>query len=181
MTTILSEKNKKEIKRQYFFGFFSKMVLSLIVLSFILLILEGTVYYMVEFEKRVLEEEYSTVSSTERTELINQYREDIKSAKEIVEIFDVNKVDKVEVLDFVFDKRTEGVEINSVSIEKGETAIFVGVGGIASTRDTLSGFREILSESKRTSSVDLPVSSFTKTFDIPFTITFVFNKNEEGE
>jgi hypothetical protein len=174
MTTILPQKNKKEIKRQYLVGFLLKVLWVLIIVTLVWLIFEGAIYYATGLEKSVLENQTDAQDQQVKSNLLNTYRADLKEAKEIISLFDQNNRSKVEALDFIFDTKTEGIIINSVSIEKGETVVFVGISALAENREVLAEFKDVLDNSSKTTEVDLPVSSFTKTFDIPFTITFIY-------
>jgi len=174
MTTILLEKNRKENRRKYLLSFLTKVVWSLVSVLFVWLIFEATIYYMVDGEKSVLEKVSREQGQKEKNDLVSEYKKNLKEADDIVYLFDLSNKSKDEVLDFILDKKTENIKIDFVSIETGEESTFVGVAGVAETRDGLSEFKQILEDSPNVSGVDLPISSFTKTFDIPFSITFVY-------
>jgi len=155
-------------------GFVSKLVFALMVISFVWLVMEGTLYYIINLEKDILSEEVEDQNQKEKNDLINEYKELLRDVKNSSELFNLDLESRVEIIDFVFTAKTPRVFINSVSIEKGETVTFVGIGGIADNRESLSNLKDTLDQSVEVEQVDLPVSSFTKTFDIPFTITFIY-------
>jgi hypothetical protein len=174
MTTILPEKNRKEIKKNYILGFFNKFMVSLIVIASVWVVMEATLYYAIRFERDVIFEQDELQDQKVKNDLINEYREKTKDVKSLTDLFTDDKESKIEIMDFIFSVKKPEISINSFSVEIGETATFVGVGGVADSRDSLSEFKNILENDSRTEQVDLPVSSFTKTFDIPFSITFVY-------
>jgi lipopolysaccharide export LptBFGC system permease protein LptF len=174
MTTILPEKNKKNIKKKYLFGFLSKLLIFLSVVLFVWLILEVTVHYSAKLEKVELEKRGDGELQKEINKLVDEYKEDLSDAKKTISLFNEEKQSIIEILDFIFDVKNDKTSISSVSVEQGQEAVFVGVSGVSETRDSLSELKNSLSANTSVSELDLPVSSFTKTFDIPFSITFIY-------
>lgn len=87
----------------------------------------------------------------------------------------------VDVLYKIINPMPEGVTLDSVSFSrnqkyKGEDGINVLISGKALNRDSLLSFSTTLKDSNYFSSVDVPVSSFTKNKDIPFSMD-IFIKN----
>lgn len=180
MTTLLPQKNRKQLKKQYVISLISNSLTYLFFIVLIALVLETTVHYVISFEKNVLEKESNISSRKEEKELMEIFREKNNEIKKYKNLFsENNNLNKTPVIDFVFDIVPEGVLLESVSVEEGEELIFVGVTGLADSREILVGFTSLLEENESVSDVDLPASSFTKTSDIPFSITFVYIHEKE--
>lgn len=174
MTTILPQKNKKEIKKKYLFGFLSKTLNILSVALIIWLVFEVTVYYIAGFENKSALEEKDTKEFAERNNLIYEYREVLSDSKKLVKLFENEKETKTDFLNYLFSLIPDGISLNKFSINEIEEEIFVEISGVAVSRDSLSQFNENLKNQDQISEVILPSSFFTKTFDIDFSLSFKY-------
>lgn len=172
MTTILPEKNKKDNRKQYMFGFLERLFISFIVVSVIFIVLETTVYYSISFEKKVLENNFIELKEKEKTEVFKEYKDLIDESKKLIKTFSVGDVYKKEIIDFVFGLEDENITISFVSVEKIDENIVVRLNGISKNREALFNLKSGLESESFVSDIQLPVSSFAKTFDIPFSVTF---------
>lgn len=65
----------------------------------------------------------------------------------------------------------QGVSLNSISFEKGESMYTFTISGMADTREALVAFRDALDGLTRFSGVDLPVTQLARRTDLEFSLT----------
>lgn len=112
-------------------------------------------------------------------ELLNIPKE-IESKLEFFESNNAN-ISTVDVVEKVVEKSGGGVKINSISVNRNDkyqdkNGIRVLISGTATTRESLLSFGNALKDADYFYSVDVPVSSFTKDRNLPFSINlFVEN------
>lgn len=93
-----------------------------------------------------------------------------------------NRDSVVQVIYEITEKVESGTKVDSISFMRNQKhenkeGIKILISGIAETRESLLSFGNLLKNSKKFYSVDIPVSSFTKEKDLPFTISvFIENK-----
>jgi hypothetical protein len=172
MTTILLEKNKKENKKQYFFSYLSRFFGSLIIVAIIFIVFQATIYYSIQFEKRVLEEDNSFLEYQAKKYAFEKYKNTITEVEDFLEVFNYQNYSKGEILDLLFEYENNQIIISNLSIEESDDISYVRFEGISSSRDSLLELKEQLENNEKIQNVNLPPSSFTKTFDIPFKINF---------
>lgn len=175
MTTILPEKNKKEIRKVYLLGFVFKLISSLTIVLLIWIIFEFTIHSVIKLENETLNKEKNTEEFAERNTLIEGYTKLLSDSRQLIKVFKEENIRKTEILDDIFDLVPQGISVESVSVQESEDGnISVNLSGMADTRESLSEFNKILSNQEGISSVRLPASFFTKTFDIDFSLSFNF-------
>lgn len=174
MTTILPEKNKKEIKKEYLFGFLAKLFSGLCFVVFFAIIFQVTVYFIVDLEKNYLEKKFQGDEIKKREEVFNNYKNILTDTNKVIKMFSENKNTKQEVLDFILLLNDDYNFFTSITIENSEGGEFVKVSGISKDRSSLVKINSFLENSSNVSSIQLPASSFTKTFDIPFSLSFIY-------
>lgn len=77
----------------------------------------------------------------------------------------------IQILESVLSEKRDGIVIQSISLKRGGENGTITIGGVASSRDTLVAFSKRLESKPLFSHTDLPVGSFTKNKNIPFTIS----------
>ena len=86
-----------------------------------------------------------------------------------------NQISVIAILSNIESGLRQGVVLNSISFDRNEkyknkTGIHILASGLARDRESLVSFSNNLKESKMFQMVDIPVSSFTKDRDLPFSI-----------
>lgn len=179
MTTILPEKNKKEMKREYLFRFSKVFVQVLILACFVFLIFQIAIYFYIKIEKEGFLKIASDSDQQQRNLAIVEYKEELSKAKNLLEKFDSNSQNTSSIIDFVYGLKKETIEINSMSIDIMESGNFVTLSGFATNREDLLVFSQSLEQSKNISDFKLPFSSLSKSTEIPFSLTFKYSQHEQ--
>jgi len=174
MTTILPEKNKAEIKKTYLFGFVSKSIFALFIVTLILLVFKVAIFYTIDIEEGGLRLQFKETEESEKLKLMEDQKEKIKETEKIVELFSFDTKKKTEVLNFVFKIKPNSLIFNSVSIQEDGEKIKVVISGVSDSRDSLLSFYSFLESSVFVEEIDLPASSFAKNFEIPFSLNFIY-------
>jgi hypothetical protein len=179
MTTILPEKNKEELRKDYFLNFFRSVVWLAFFVCFIYIIFQITIYFSIKMEKDQSTKKFNDYDQKLRGSLIAEYREELSKVDSFLKKFDLQKQSYSEIINFVYNSKPETVVINSFAIESIDGGVSVMVSGLSTKREDLLVFSKTLEQSKNISDFDLPLSSFTKSKEIPFSLTFKYKKYEQ--
>lgn len=177
MTTILLDKTKKRLKKDYFLRFLNLKISMLILVSIVWLIMYGFTYYTTLIAEKPFDIELNNQKNQSSDTLISSYKERLVKANSIASVFNTNIQSKSEILNFILDSRISGIEYQVISVIPIEESFLVNLSGIASNRDRLINFKAILEQNKSVGKFDLPLSNFTKNTDIPFTLNFSYKKS----
>jgi hypothetical protein len=178
MTTILLEKNKEELKREYFLNFFRSVVWLTFFICLICLIFQITIYLSIKSEKDESLKNFNDSEQKERSSLITEYKDELLKMDVLLKKFDLQKQSSAEIINFVYDSKPETVAIDSFSIDSADGGVFVTVSGLSTKREDLLVFSKTLEQLKNVSEFDLPLSSFAKNTEIPFSLTFKYKNYE---
>ncbi len=178
MTTILPEKNKRELKWEYLARLSKSFVWSLILINIVFLALQITIYFSIKIENEGLQKISSEPDQQQRSSAIAEYKNELTKINSYLDKFNFNKQSIGEIMDFVYKTKQETVSINSMSVDNREDGDYVTVSGFSTNREDLLYFSQALEKSENISDFNLPLSSFTKNKEIPFSLTFKYKKHE---
>lgn len=169
MIRFLPEKNKKEIKIEYFSRVFV-LTLSFLFLISIIAIFSIFPAYIISFYRDISIETQSKIIRSSKIDTSEQEKT-VKNINEIISFLSDFKNEKPSVsLQNILDKANKDIKITQINYEnKNEDFGFV-IKGVSETREGLLLFVKDLKTDKNLSGVDLPVSDFVKSLDINFSI-----------
>lgn len=177
MLDLLLEKDRKEIKKEYFFKFLN-IFFTFIIIIFIaghLSILP--LFNLVSYQNKTIDE---NLDQFKNSKIAERQKEVENEMEKLATNFEVFAPDTIKYSGFI--KRIEraalvGVKINSIvfkQIKNSETekveGLVIDIGGIAKRRKTLVEFVAEIENLKIFDLVDLPLSNLTKEFDTTFNI-----------
>ncbi|MFT5179709.1 MAG: hypothetical protein ACI9GH_000083 [Candidatus Paceibacteria bacterium] len=172
MLRLLLENDRKNIKTEYRFRFFT--LLSLVVVStivaWIIFLLPSYLVLSVEeneYDEKIKKIEESSLSK-ERAELTGRVSEVNKK----VSILDTKDYDYAELVGAVRDVSDNGVDVDLIEFTHDDDGVLaISVRGISSGRDNLLDFSKKLEDYDRFEKAEFPFSDFAKESEIPFSIT----------
>ena len=113
MTTILPEKNKKELRREYLLRFAKSFVWSLIFISAVFFVLQITIYFSIKIEKEGLTKMSSDSDQQQRNNAILEYKNELSKVDSYLDKFSFDKQIFGEIINFVYNLKKETLTINS--------------------------------------------------------------------
>ena len=175
MLELLPNKQKNAVKKEYRLRLLSVLFLLLAFVGILSVVSISPSYFLsVEKEKIVKREFDQIVKSNEAIADDKQFRSDIDRTKEMISLLKPSDkhISASDLISKIISKEHSGVRINRFTITpaKGEQYQIL-MGGNAANRDILKLFVENLKNSSWFETVDLPISNFTKIYDIDFSIT----------
>jgi hypothetical protein len=178
MTTILPEKNKKEIKKTYLSLFFIRLFLALSIVLFITLILQATIFFAIYSEKKASSLLYEKNKKEEIEKMLEKYTAELTELKEMNKKFDIDDGSNLDTVNFLFSLKTKEIVFNSIQITKQIENKKIDIAGNSSNREALIDFVKTLENNESIEGVNFPVESLTKNTDVPFSLSFII-KNEK--
>lgn len=171
---ILTTEQKDTVKKIY-----TKKVIIIILwmLSFvsgIFLIAITPLYFQLSEQSILLEEKIINIQSSELAALQSERNEAITEANNLLGLFQSSKDSPQEYVRKIVED-FEGVEISEISTNYQDKKIsFVGT---ATTRKAFVDMTNILQEASWAEGVEVPVSNFTKSRDIPFSLSLTLKSD----
>ncbi len=167
---LLPEAGQKTLALEYKKRVFAIFALAVSFLMFMMSILLLPTLYIVREKHNLLE-----------TELETARRGALGSGKEIVTKTEIaneaaralapgNTENPSELMKLVAGKRPSGISITSITVTLREGVQSVSVVGIATDRETLLSFRREFDRTPPFSGAEIPVGSFTKAKNLPFSM-----------
>lgn len=178
MTTILLEKNKKDLRKSYVNEFLTKLFFSLSFIIIIWLILEGAVWGSILLEENSLSRQAKQEQKTEREKILDEYKKEITELKNLNKKFSIQKKSGSEIINYLYTQKPKDINFSSIQITKEDNHSKINISGLASNRESLLTFTKLLEQNKYVEDFNFPISNLTKNFDIPFNITFIIDKDE---
>lgn len=186
---LLPEEEKKNIRREYLFRFFT-IASYFLALSFLLGAFAVFPYYLsarTELDRTSEKAEtlntlnVSVSTTTEKT--IADFSQFSDRIKLLGPVADSQNFVPIMVLKNILDVKPKGVKVTSFSYIGGAEVggIKIVILGLASDRDSLLLFKKELSATGDFSLIDLPVSNFSEKTDIEFTLTLALEVKNNGE
>ncbi|MEK7070356.1 MAG: hypothetical protein AAB966_00960 [Patescibacteria group bacterium] len=174
MLELLPNANKKAVKKEYF------LRLTIVALSFLIateiffLVSLLPSYFLSAVKERVVNKEFESVIKSNNSSEEKELRTTIKETKEMVASLKP-KGDTFLMKDLIFKiigRKNSGIKINGISVSYSKNGQYqIIIKGTSKDREFLKSFAEGLRSEKAFSSIDLPISNFTKISDIDFNIT----------
>ncbi len=170
MSNILSQKEKLIIRKEYRMRVFA-VTLAFILASILLAIILLIPSFILTLYKGKAVVDLST-KVPERVEDLATFNQKLEAAKKITAVLTPETVSytPTAIIDVILKTKTSGNSVTSITYEKAkDNVVSISVKGEASTRIGLLDFTRALEKQPRINKIDLPVSSFAKDTDIPYT------------
>ena len=172
MIKFLPEKNKKEIKIEYF----SRVV----VISLIFVVFLGVVGAFSIFPGYIISH-YRDISIAEQSKSAQTNKVDVSAQEKIVKftnelillLTQLENKKPSDPMSNILAKKNTNISITQISYTKDKDGFKFAVKGIAETREGLITFIRDLKADKNLSGVSLPVSDFVKSSDIDFSLNIL--------
>jgi hypothetical protein len=177
MYNLLSRKDKKYVQKEYRYRVvtLSFAIVSGSMIFGIVLLLPA--YFFVQSQKEALSDKQAYAQSLEEQEEEGISSAQLFEIKEKIDVLshDAERKSAVEVLSKVIYERNDGILINGISYQKnvGDGARTIEVRAVGKDREALVKYQDFLEGLGIFDSIDLPISNFVASEDIPFTITMV--------
>jgi len=113
--------------------------------------------------------------AAEDVEANQRIAEDINTKLAILNNEGLSTISAYDVTQKLLDLRGTGITFSSIFLTKDDTSVDISVSGIATTRETLRSFTNVLKNEKEFSSVLFPISNFVEMEDIDFSIQIEMN------
>jgi hypothetical protein len=176
MINLIPEQQKKEIQKEYYMHgvYYALILIAMLALAGCVILAPS---YILSLSKRnAAQFEITSLKQGETFALAQELKNTIQTINEKLSIFPKKPVLSSVVSEVVYEVEKvlpQGITLVSIRIlsdvEKTRT---VEVSGTSNTRDTLLSFVKKLETTERFSNVVLPVSSYAKGTNIPFTVSF---------
>ena len=171
MLSLVSEKGRKKVKKEYKIRFFSVVLIMLSFVMVVWIIALSPTFIKVFYEHKLLKDTVSGVESAdllEEKKIIDDKFSDLQAK---VNALDIKVYDPTELIKEVTDHQIRSVSLSGIVFEKRDSKYVLILQGIANNRESLSEFAFELEKSDLFTQVDLPFSNFAKDSDIPFVLT----------
>ncbi len=176
MANLITVKQKKIIKHEYYIrlisaGIFLISILGLFILAYVLpyyiYVKHSYLATIEQFENTILAENTENTGES-MSRLVKKTLEEIKA----VELYFKNTLSPTDYLKIIIENKNSAIKINKISfnLNKNNTGQFF-ITGISQNREGLVNFIEDLNITKSFTSVESPVSDFAKDRDINFTLS----------
>jgi hypothetical protein len=175
MANLITQKQKKEIKIEYYTRLASVSVLILALLSIFFLAYIVPYYISVKEKDLIVAEQFKSVISAENkenvgesvTRVVNQTLDELKS----IELYSRDGLVPSVYLNKIIENKNTGISITRLSFsvpKKGQAQLVVN--GISKSREGLVTFIDNLKFKAGFPSVESPISDFARDGEISFTI-----------
>ncbi|MBM2817592.1 MAG: hypothetical protein HW401_182 [Parcubacteria group bacterium] len=174
MLELLPNAHKKALKKEYFLRLTAVSLSFLIAVELFFLVSLLPSYFLSVVKESVVNKEFENAMKSNNNSEDKELQADIKETKEMVALLK-SKGDNLLMKDLILkiiDRKSSGIKINGISVSYSKNGQYqIIVKGMSKDRELLKLFAERLRSEKAFSSVDLPISNFTKISDIDFNIT----------
>lgn len=180
MLSLLLTKQKKDLKKEYTLRFVNVLLTFILISSVAWIIFLFPSYIIVYSELGELEKQSQEADSVGLAEHKSELEEKVKGLNQILTLFDMeDKVLSTEIIREITNAQTTGVSINVFNLGGlGTEREIINIQGSAANREALKSFSIALSNSKLFEEVELPLSSFVKESDIPFSISLYIQEED---
>jgi hypothetical protein len=141
-----------------------------------LILVLGLFSYLEYSNSNVLQDQYNNLVSLQESGEAKGLFDQVKQANSTIDFFknDTNSVKPVTTnIEKVLALRPNDIRITAIDYTKNEKVNVLNINGVSGTRDSILKYSEILDMKKSgfCKSVSVPVDTYTKKTDLPFTIT----------
>jgi hypothetical protein len=179
MINLIPPTAQKQVTREYWVRVVSVWLFLVGTAFLIVALLNAPVYVLVQSQLDTFLQEFNLASN--QSETFKNSEASIGQVNTIAQL--LTKKENVAPFSTIIAelenqaKAEGGILITNLSLSrKDDTLAPVAISGVASSRLSLSTFREALEKNERFESATLPLSSFAKDKDIPFSITLTPSK-----
>jgi len=139
--------------------------------------------FLVNFEKSAVENESQNLLTSKSQKELNEYEQKLKHLQAEYNLFAKNMIYPKIFLNEITGKQIEGISLNSINFQKTdqEGVIKLDVRGVAKNRDILIRYSNSLKTDKIFKDVTIPVSSFARNTDIPFSLSVSAKIDQKNE
>ncbi|MDQ3077076.1 MAG: hypothetical protein M3Q63_03455 [bacterium] len=171
MINLLPDSEKNIIRTEYRLRIIAVVFVGIFITALVTIVFLLPSYILVVFKNKTSEQLMNKTPTTEIDQ--EDFVSRLKNAKILALILKPSPtvVTMTDVVGIVNKYKTSNIAISSISYRKdNNVSPSIDIIGIAKTRQSLVGFTQLLQKEEQISTVDLPVSSFAKDTDIPFSI-----------
>lgn len=178
MINLIPIKEKKEIKKDFYYRFLIVFFAMLILLIFISLIAILPVYF-VSYEKKISINKKLEIQKNETMPEIDQKAQTaIKNLNARLDLLEKARQNKYvfseKVIKEIVHQKVSGIKINRIFYENNSLeSKKINIMGLAQNREQLLLFRKALENGPFFKEVDLPISNFVKGRDIQFHLNLI--------
>jgi hypothetical protein len=175
---ILTLEQKDSIEKMYKRKFVIVFLWMLSFIGVVFLIAVTPLYLQLSQQSVILEQKITDIQSSELAVIQTDRNEIITSTNNLLELFkDSSQSPQVYLKKIVED--FEGVEIDQIATNYQKQTITFS--GVAATRQNFVDMTNTLQEASWAEGVEVPVSNFTKSKDIPFSLSLTLSENAYDE
>jgi hypothetical protein len=173
MINLLPDAEKKFIYHEYKLRVVVVALISTLVLCAIALILIFPSYILTIYQGKITKDQISDVYTKDSTEQVHLEKALKEIKKQMAVLSPVETKQSVsDVFTFLVKDRSAGIKIVDMTYSSADKVSYkLTLRGVAPNRQSLLVFSQALKAEKGVTSLDLPVSTFTKDTDINFTLS----------
>ncbi|MCB9806045.1 hypothetical protein H6775_02690 [Candidatus Nomurabacteria bacterium] len=179
MLYFFTEKEKNKLKREYNIRFLTLLFVFLIITIIVLDIAFIPTLFLIKGQNDAAQKELDSLTVFGLSQDRNQLRDDVGLIRFQLNSLKAESIVVSELVREVTSRQIRSVRINVIDFKKDNKGDIVELQGVANNRESLVEFGNLLEESAYFEAVDLPVSSFTRSSDIPFLIKIKLAKEDE--
>lgn len=168
MLNLILQKDRKKIRGEYFSRYFNLLLSFLLVILLILATLLFSIYTIVFSEEKISASNLESVINQENINTRNQLKELVSTVRKDMRFFGGEEVSYSSLIAKIVELQPENLNINSLSFNKVEKGIEIGIAGVANTRESLVIFTNSLKNIPEFGEAELPLSNLTKDSEISF-------------
>lgn len=173
MFELLPDKQKRALKRDYFFRLIIVILVSVSALSVVSIVFLLPSYFLSVVREKAVSQEFDLAVKSKSALKEQELQAGIKKSKEMLKLLKSGE-SKILIRDLILkiiEKKNTGIAIGGFSVNLSKNNKYeILMTGTARKRDNLKMFAENLRAGKEFSGVDLPISNFAKIADIDFSI-----------
>jgi len=171
MIKILLKEEKKDIKKEYIFRFFTILLLGLSFVSIFVTVSLIPSYFLLKIDQKVLSQELNMAQNTELNSDRQKLKDKLYELQKILDIVDTNNSNIAYNIQNITQRQSRDINIQNLEFSTENSQEIFLIQGVANTRGSLASFIDALETVPEFKSVNLPFSSFARDTDIPFSIT----------
>lgn len=173
MINLIPSQQKKKIKKLFYLRFGVVVFIVLGLATVINAVLIAPSFFYLNLQKKIVENQLASTNeiSSEEKENASVLLADLSKKIELIKSTQKSKfLVSEEVIKKVINTKTDGIKINEISYEGLQDKKFIEIKGEALSRENLIFYKNNLEKNTEFSKVDLPVSNFIKSRNIPFSL-----------
>ncbi|MEN9614369.1 MAG: hypothetical protein RLZZ347_676 [Candidatus Parcubacteria bacterium] len=179
MFTLLPEKNMKLVTREYRLRLVATALALFVVATILGMVLLSPSLVLIQNREKLVTTKLDTILASQKKLLAANPDEIAKGTKEMIRLLTTrSQVTSVSaLLDRIVSHQIEGVRLTALDYSLAGAGATVVVSGVASTRQVLSAFVKRLEADGALGTVSIPVSNFTKSTNLEFSLSIQVKTN----